>query len=122
MRAALKTLTVPRCKCGAQILADGIEALDVFAGSVRGPLIETHGRSCCTLTVGKHPEGWPPVLVAWHCNELPASFTPIYRAYAADHEKTPEQMIRADRDAYPGGSMAGFIAWVAQQREKGLIV
>ena len=44
-----------------------------------------------------------------------AAAQPRYVAYAAAHGRTPDAQLAADRQAYPGGRMAGFIVWVSQQ-------
>lgn len=41
-----------------------------------------------------------------------------YVAYARAHGKTPEAMAQADKAAWPGGSMTGFILWIAKQRRQ----
>ena len=38
-----------------------------------------------------------------------------FQSYARAHGVTPEAMLAMDRTAFPGGCMAGFIAWVAQR-------
>lgn len=43
--------------------------------------------------------------------------TAIYTAYAAAHHRTPDEMLAHDRQQWPGGPMAGFTTWVAQQWE-----
>jgi len=38
-----------------------------------------------------------------------------YAAYARTHGKTPDEMMTHDRSEFPGGVMAGFSVWIAQQ-------
>jgi hypothetical protein len=40
-------------------------------------------------------------------------YQPRYLAYCASHGKTPAQMLRHDRKAWPGGKMCGFILWIS---------
>jgi hypothetical protein len=40
--------------------------------------------------------------------------TPRYRAYAASHGRDTESMLAADRAAWPGGLMCGFMIWNSQ--------
>lgn len=40
---------------------------------------------------------------------------PRYLAYCASHGLTPAEMLARDEVEYPGGKMAGFIAWVGKQ-------
>lgn len=42
-------------------------------------------------------------------------WNPRFIAYAAAHGRTPASMLRHDRAAYPGGCMAGFMAWIQDQ-------
>lgn len=39
------------------------------------------------------------------------AFTAEFCAYAAAHGRDPEAQIHADRAAWPGGVMTGFILW-----------
>lgn len=41
---------------------------------------------------------------------------PRYAAYARAHGRTPESMIEHDRAEFPGGCMAGFLAWMSKQK------
>lgn len=41
---------------------------------------------------------------------------PRFIAYATAHGRTPEAQLEHDRETYPGGSMAGFILWIADRR------
>ena len=38
-------------------------------------------------------------------------WNPRYVRYAAAHGMNPEAMLASDREAHPGGSMAGFMLW-----------
>ena len=41
---------------------------------------------------------------------------PRYLAYAKAHGTLdPDAMLARDRERYPGGSMAGFLVWIAQR-------
>jgi hypothetical protein len=40
------------------------------------------------------------------------SWNPRYVAYARAHGKRPEDMLAADKLAFPGGCMGGFICWI----------
>lgn len=42
-------------------------------------------------------------------------WTHRYTSYARSHGLTAEQMIAQDALSYPGGRMAGFIAWIGEQ-------
>jgi hypothetical protein len=42
-------------------------------------------------------------------------YNPRYGHYARVHGRTPEQQLAADRQAYPGGAMVGFILWAQEQ-------
>lgn len=35
-----------------------------------------------------------------------------YRAYATAHGMEPEEMLRHDREQWPGGCMAGYFIWI----------
>ena|SRR3990167_9693146 len=37
---------------------------------------------------------------------------PRYLAYARAHGLSPEEMLAQDREAWPGGLMAGYITWI----------
>lgn len=39
---------------------------------------------------------------------------PRYVAYAAAHGRTTDEMLAHDRDAFPGGRMAGFMIWLGR--------
>lgn len=41
-----------------------------------------------------------------------ANNNPLFVVYANARGKTPDEMLVSDRDAWPGGSMCGFILWV----------
>ena len=41
-----------------------------------------------------------------------------YTAYAKAHNKTPDEMLAHDKNAWPGGCMAGFILWVRQKKQE----
>lgn len=41
-----------------------------------------------------------------------ATWNPRYTLYAKLHGKSEEDMIKLDRERYPGGCMTGFMAWV----------
>ena len=43
------------------------------------------------------------------------SFQARYVAYARAHGCSCEEMLAADRVRWPGGKMAGFMLWVAEQ-------
>ena len=42
---------------------------------------------------------------------------PRYVAYASAHGKTPDEMMKHDRIAWPGGCMCGFILWIDEQKQ-----
>ena len=42
---------------------------------------------------------------------------PRYAAYCAAHHKTPDEMLAHDAQAWPGGSMCGFILWIGSKWE-----
>lgn len=42
-------------------------------------------------------------------------FNPRFAQYARVHGRTPKQQLAADRQAYPGGAMTGFILWAQGQ-------
>lgn len=39
-------------------------------------------------------------------------YQPRYLAYCAVQGRAPEAQLAHDKDAWPGGSMAGFILWI----------
>lgn len=39
------------------------------------------------------------------------SYNPRFVNYARVHGRTPDEMFDADRARFPGGRMAGFLAW-----------
>jgi hypothetical protein len=39
-----------------------------------------------------------------------------YLDYCRAHNKTPEEMLAFDAQRWPGGRMAGFLLWSAQDR------
>lgn len=43
--------------------------------------------------------------------QIKKTFNPRWLAYAKAHGKTPKEMLRADREKYQGGQMAGYIVW-----------
>lgn len=43
---------------------------------------------------------------------------PLYTAYAAAHEMTPIEILKADEENWPGGMMTGFFLWMADMRRK----
>jgi hypothetical protein len=45
-------------------------------------------------------------------------FQPYYLAYARAHGRSPEEMLQADRAAYPGGRMAGYLVWIGSRVEE----
>jgi hypothetical protein len=45
-------------------------------------------------------------------------WNPRYVQYALAHRKTPEQMIEADKERWPGGHMAGFMIWISQRKSE----
>jgi len=47
--------------------------------------------------------------------EFETEYQPKYLAYCAANGNTPEQQLKADANAYPGGKMCGFILWVTRQ-------
>ena len=38
-----------------------------------------------------------------------------YVAYAAAHGRGPVEQMEADRERWPGGPMAGFLAWMGER-------
>jgi len=46
------------------------------------------------------------------------NLNPRYVSYAKAHGKTPEKMLEHDKKKYPGGSMCGFILWMAVKHRK----
>lgn len=45
-----------------------------------------------------------------------AAYSSTYLAYCAEHGLTPSEMLARDTALFPGGKMAGFIAWVSARR------
>lgn len=45
-----------------------------------------------------------------------AGMNPRYVAYARVHGKSPKEMLAHDKEAHPGGCMAGFILWISQAK------
>lgn len=41
-------------------------------------------------------------------------WNPRYVAYAAEHNRTPDEMRDHDREAWPGGCAVGFMLWISQ--------
>jgi hypothetical protein len=41
-----------------------------------------------------------------------------YVAYATAHDKSPEDMLEADAERYPGGKMCGFTLWIQAKWEE----
>lgn len=39
------------------------------------------------------------------------TWNPRYLAYAAEHRKTPDEMLAFDRSRFPAGCMTGFLTW-----------
>jgi hypothetical protein len=46
------------------------------------------------------------------------SFQPYFVAYARAHGRTPEAQLDADRAAWRGGCMSGFILWIAAAKAR----
>lgn len=62
-----------------------------------------------------------PVELSGKSGELPMQrYTPHYVAYAHAHGRTPAAMLAHDRDAWPGGRMAGFMVWMSERRREWL--
>jgi hypothetical protein len=40
---------------------------------------------------------------------------PRYVLYAKAHGKSPEDMLKHDKEVWPGGCMCGFIIWIGKQ-------
>lgn len=40
---------------------------------------------------------------------------PRFAAYARSHDRTPDEQMAHDVEAFPGGKMAGFVAWIDQR-------
>ena len=43
------------------------------------------------------------------------SWNPRYVAYAKQAGRTPEETLQDDAERFPGGKMAGFIAWISKR-------
>lgn len=43
------------------------------------------------------------------------SYNSRYVAYARAHGRTPDEMLEADRNSWPGGIMAGYVIWIGKQ-------
>lgn len=48
-------------------------------------------------------------------SQVVAKKNPRYVCYATVHRKTPDAMLAADRERFPGGHMAGFMIWIRQR-------
>lgn len=45
-------------------------------------------------------------------------WNPRYVWYAEAHGLTPDEMLRYDRDRFPGGVMAGFLSWIGSRHRE----
>ena len=43
---------------------------------------------------------------------------PNFLAYAASRGMTADEVMAADEQEYPGGSMTGFILWIAKMKQQ----
>lgn len=46
-----------------------------------------------------------------------SNWNPRYLAYAKEAGHTPDEQLAHDRQAWPGGCMAGFILWISGKRQ-----
>lgn len=73
------------------------------------------------ITMQKTDQAGEPVPVDFYeaqmrpAGEAMIGDNPRYAAYARAHGRTPEAMLEHDRAEFPGGCMAGFIAWMSKQ-------
>jgi hypothetical protein len=42
-------------------------------------------------------------------------YNPRYTAYAVSNGRTEEDQLNHDKEAFPGGCMTGFMAWIGEQ-------